>query len=67
MKNYQSDISKFLVVLKENNPELQSRQREGRLRLWDKVDQNKKSREFEQRKKIKQPSYVYSAYGKKDN
>ena len=65
IKNYQSDISQFLHELKEKNPDLHNQQINGRLRLWDRVDEEKQTHEFKQRKKMKQPSYVYSTYGKK--
>lgn len=35
-KNFESDITQFLKTYKEQNPDVEARQREGRGRLWDK-------------------------------
>ena len=35
-KNYESDVTQMIKQLKEQNPDTELRQREGRARLWDK-------------------------------
>lgn len=35
-KNYESELTQFLNKYKSDHPDTEMRQREGRLRLWDK-------------------------------
>ncbi|VCU70169.1 hypothetical protein PIGHUM_02236 [Pigmentiphaga humi] len=35
-KSYESDITQFLQDLKQQRPNLEARQKQGRARLWDK-------------------------------
>ena len=57
---YTSEITEFLVDLKQNNPELESDQRKKRGELWDKPLQNKPNENLMRFKyKIKPKSYTY--------
>lgn len=56
---YQSDFTKFLNEMKQKDPGIEQRQREGRALLWDKapidLDATKRARES----RVKQQAYVY--------
>jgi hypothetical protein len=57
---YRSKISSFLDRLKEDIPDLEKKQRNGRGDLWDKpIENNKKMNQLKKHKKIRQKSYVY--------
>ena len=57
---YRSKISSFLDGLKEDIPDLEKKQRNGRGELWDKpIENNKKTNQLKKNKKIRQKSYVY--------
>ena len=57
---YRSKISSFLDELKEDIPDLEKKQRNGRGELWDKpIEDNKKTNQLKKYKKIRQKSYVY--------
>jgi hypothetical protein len=60
MAHYQSKITLFLNDLKNNNPDIEKGQLEGRALLWDKkpisLDEQKRNRLA----RVKQKSYVYS-------
>lgn len=58
MTNYQSEITEFINQLKQDNPQLEQSQRDGRALLWDKAV------DFDQQKRwhasqVKQTAYVY--------
>ena len=57
---YRSKISSFLDGLKEDIPDLEEKQRNGRGELWDKpIANNKNTNQLKKYKKIRQKSYVY--------
>ena len=57
---YRSKISNFLDGLKEDIPDLEKKQRNGRGELWDKpIENNKYTNQLKKYKKIRQKSYVY--------
>ena len=57
---YRSKISSFLDRLKEDIPDLEKKQRNGRGELWDKpIENNKKTDQLKKNKKIRPKSYVY--------
>lgn len=57
---YRSKISSFLDELKEDIPDLEKKQRNGRGELWDKpIENDKKTNQLKKYKKIRQKSYVY--------
>lgn len=57
-KNYESEITQFLKKYKADHPDTESRQREGRGRLWDKhVDPEQQ--EGYKAGRVPQRPYVY--------
>ncbi len=56
--DYQSDITKFLTELKEKRPTLETEQREGRSRLWDKTIDPELQAGYRQGR-VQQRPYVY--------
>ena len=57
---YVSEITEFLIDLKQNNPDLESDQRKKRGELWDRPKKNKTNENLTRMKhKIKQKSYTY--------
>jgi Protein of unknown function (DUF3460) len=56
---YESDFTKFLKELKQKDPEMERKQREGRALLWDKapIDLDERKRGIESR--LPQQPYVY--------
>jgi hypothetical protein len=57
--NYQSDFTKFISDLKQNNPNIEVGQREGRALLWDKSPIDLDQTERNKASRIKQQPYVY--------
>lgn len=60
---YESEFTRFLRDLKQQNPELDRQQREGRAIWWDKDVDPELYRRFEQ-SKLPQPAYVYQPKAK---
>lgn len=57
-KPYKSDVSQFIDSLKQRDPQLEDRQRQGRNLLWDKqVDREAQAEWREDR--VAQKPYVY--------
>jgi hypothetical protein len=57
---YESEITRFLRELKQNNPEIERGQREGRAIFWDKnldADLHRRYAESD----VPQPAYVYGS------
>jgi predicted phage tail protein len=56
---YESDHTKFIKALKQQNPELEQQQRDGRALLWDKapIDLDTQKRNIDA--SVKQQAYVY--------
>jgi hypothetical protein len=48
--------------MKEKDPTLEAKQREGRARLWDKAPIDLDERRRAQESRVKQHGYVYQAY-----
>lgn len=59
MALYQSDITRFLNTLKQQQPEIERGQREGRALLWDKAPVDLDERKALQQTSVKQRGYVY--------
>jgi hypothetical protein len=57
--HYESDITKFLAELKAQDPQLESRQVQGRLRLWDRPAVKLDEMQRAQKAKVPQKAYVY--------
>ena len=58
MAGYESEITRFLRDLKQQRPEIERKQREGRAIWWDKVPDADESQR-RQESQVAQPSYVY--------
>ncbi|MEJ2768873.1 DUF3460 family protein [Mycetohabitans sp. B46] len=56
---YQSDITQFLTQLKQQHPELEEQQRNGRALLWDKAPIDLDERTRQQQARVPQTPYVY--------
>ena len=55
---YESDHTKFIRELKQQNPQMEEGQRKGRALLWDKQIDREAMRRYEQAD-VRQPGYVY--------
>ena len=56
--HYESDITKLIRQYKDQNPDTEQRQREGRARLWDKNIDAELQEGFKQAR-VPQKPYVY--------
>lgn len=56
---YESEFTKFLKELKQKDPTLEQKQREGRALLWDKAPLDLDARQRAEASRIKQQAYVY--------
>lgn len=56
---YESEFTKFLKELKQKDPELEKKQREGRALLWDKAPIDLDARRRAEESRVKQQAYVY--------
>jgi hypothetical protein len=59
VSQYESEATLFLKELKQNNPTLEQKQREGRALLWDKAPIDLDARRRTEESRIKQQPYVY--------
>ena len=57
-KPYKSDATQFIDSLKQRDPQLESRQREGRALLWDRQQDRDAQQEFSDGRVAQKP-YVY--------
>ncbi len=57
-KNYESEITRFLKQYKQQHPDIEQRQREGRARLWDKNLDSEQQEQFKAGR-VQQKPYVY--------
>lgn len=57
-KNFESEITQFLKKYKEQHPDVEARQREGRALLWDK-DIDAQLHEGFRAARVPQDPYVY--------
>jgi Protein of unknown function (DUF3460) len=57
-KPYKSDATQFIDSLKQRDPQLESRQREGRALLWDRQQDRDAQQEFRDGRVAQKP-YVY--------
>ena len=56
--DYQSDVTQFILQMKDQKPTLEASQRQGRELLWDKDLDRDEQADF-QAAKVKQQPYVY--------
>ncbi|MGH6647143.1 DUF3460 family protein [Aquabacterium sp.] len=57
-KPYKSDVTQFIDSLKQRDPQLEDRQRQGRSLLWDKAIDRDAQLEYREANVAQQP-YVY--------
>lgn len=57
-KHYESDVTQLIHQLKDQSPDTELRQREGRARLWDKSIDPELQEGYKQAN-VPQPPYVY--------
>ncbi len=57
-KNYESDVTQMIRQFKEQHPDTEMRQREGRARLWDKNIDSELQEGYKQAR-VPQKPYVY--------
>lgn len=57
-KPYKSDVTQFIDALKAKDPQLETRQREGRGLLWDKPIDREAQAEY-RAARVPQQAYVY--------
>lgn len=60
---YESDITLFIRELKQKDPQIEQKQREGRAMWWDKTLDLDEQREYAQAR-VAQQGYVYQTGGK---
>jgi hypothetical protein len=61
-KPYKSDVTQFIDSLKQRDPQLEDRQRQGRSLLWDKAVDRDAQQDFRDANVAQQP-YVYQTKG----
>lgn len=61
-KPYKSDVTQFIDSLKQRDPQLEARQRQGRALLWDKSIDREAQQEWREARVPQQP-YVYQSKG----
>ncbi|MFN4264276.1 MAG: DUF3460 family protein [Aquabacterium sp.] len=61
-KPYKSDVTQFIDSLKQRDPQLEERQRQGRSLLWDKAVDRKAQQEYAE-SRVAQKPYVYQTKG----
>lgn len=57
-KPYKSDVTQFIDSLKQRDPQLEERQRQGRSLLWDKAIDRDAQQDYRESSVAQQP-YVY--------
>lgn len=57
-KPYKSDATQFIDSLKQRDPQLEARQREGRALLWDRPQDRAAQQDFNEARVAQKP-YVY--------
>jgi len=58
-KPYKSDVTQFIDTLKQRDPQLEARQRQGRELLWDRDDLSRDDLQAFQEARVPQQPYVY--------
>ena len=58
-KPYKSDVTQFIDSLKQRDPQMEERQRQGRNLLWDKAPQDVDTQRAASEARVPQQPYVY--------
>lgn len=61
-KPYRSDVTDFIATLKQQDPQLEEKQRQGRALLWDRPQDAQATAEWREARVPQQP-YVYQTKG----
>ena len=61
-KPYKSDATQFIDSLKQRDPQLEERQRQGRNLLWDRPQDRQVQQDFNE-SRVAQQAYVYQTKG----
>ncbi len=61
-RNYVSEFTQFIDGLKQQDPQIEERQREGRARLWDKEPLDLEAMRRTQESRVPQRPYVYQSH-----
>lgn len=61
-KPYKSDVTQFIDSLKQRDPQMEERQRQGRALLWDKAIDRQAQQEYREAQVAQKP-YVYQTKG----
>jgi len=61
-KPYKSDATQFIDSLKQRDPQLEERQRQGRNLLWDRPQDRQAQQDFNE-SRVAQQAYVYHTKG----
>lgn len=61
-KPYKSDVTQFIDSLKQRDPQLEDRQRQGRSLLWDKAIDREAQQDYNE-SRVAQKPYVYQTKG----
>ncbi|MDO9234901.1 MAG: DUF3460 family protein [Aquabacterium sp.] len=62
-KPYKSDVTQFIDSLKARDPQLESRQRQGRFLLWDTQPVGSDVQQASRESRVAQKPYVYQTKG----
>lgn len=62
-KPYKSDVTQFIDSLKQRDPQLEARQRQGRFLLWDKAPVDLDTQKAQREARVAQQAYVYHTKG----
>jgi hypothetical protein len=60
-KPYKSDVTQFIDSLKQRDPQLEERQRQGRFLLWDKPVVDREAQQANREARVDQQPYVYQS------
>lgn len=62
-KPYKSDATQFIDSLKQRDPQLEERQRQGRFLLWDRPSVDLDTQKAQREARVDQKPYVYQTKG----
>lgn len=62
-KPYKSDATQFIDSLKQRDPQLEERQRQGRFLLWDRAPVDLDTQKAQCEARVDQKPYVYQTKG----
>ena len=62
-KPYKSDATQFIDSLKQRDPQLEERQRQGRFLLWDRPSVDLDTQKAQLEARVAQKPYVYQTKG----